>query len=370
MRVWQDKQGRWHYDINARCPDGKWERERRLCKATSHSGAVAIAHARAQHIEKHGIGPAEAPPFRLFYGRFWRQHVEAENLRPSQRESIESIYRTHLEEPLGDLLVSEIDTQVLQNLKSNLQGTSPATRKPRSVKTVNNVLILVRTILLRAQDWGVIKEAPKVKKLKRQKPKIKFYSVDEFLRYLEAAQRLSPLHEAFLLAGSHAGLRAGEICALVPQDANLKTMVLSIQRSIWKGKETGTKGYATREIPISPMLADAFARCIVSKTQPRILMLKGKPVTHRDLRTLMRQISREAGGPITEKMHVLRHTFGTHLLAMGANVRNAQGLLGHADVQTTEGYTHVIDANLVRDIRRLETALGKPKALGKKKASA
>jgi integrase/recombinase XerC len=137
-----------------------------------------------------------------------------------------------------------------------------------------------------------------------------------------------------LLYGS--GLRVGELCGLTSDDLDLA----SRQVRVWG------KGDKQRRVPLSVAAADAVSAWVergrhhlVDDTEPvPVLFLnqRGRPLTPRDVRRLL---DRRSISPVNP--HALRHTFATHLLDGGADLRSVQELLGHADVGTTQIYTHV-----------------------------
>ena len=140
-----------------------------------------------------------------------------------------------------------------------------------------------------------------------------------------------------LLYGS--GLRVGELCGLrfVDLDLDLDRPVVTV----WG------KGSKQRQVPMSEPSADAvrawLARGRSALVVPGItpddavfLNRRGRPLTPRDTRRIL---DRRAENPTHP--HALRHTFATHLLDGGADLRAVQELLGHADLATTQLYTHV-----------------------------
>jgi integrase/recombinase XerD len=151
-----------------------------------------------------------------------------------------------------------------------------------------------------------------------------------------AAVRLLALIE--LLYGS--GLRASELVALplaaVPRDAPLLTV-------------TG-KGSQQRMVPVSTRARQALSRWLAVRPEGSRYLFpsRGKHLSRIRLFQLLKALAERAGlDPAIVSPHVLRHAFATHLLEGGADLRVLQVLLGHADIATTQIYTHVDAARLV-----------------------
>lgn len=142
-----------------------------------------------------------------------------------------------------------------------------------------------------------------------------------------------------LLYGS--GLRATELVSLpiaaVPRDAPFLTI-------------TG-KGGVQRMVPVSARAVRALADWLVARGKGGRFVFpspRGGHLSRVRLFQLLRDLAGRAGlNPETVSPHVLRHAFATHLLEGGADLRVLQTLLGHADIATTQIYTHVDSARLV-----------------------
>jgi len=161
---------------------------------------------------------------------------------------------------------------------------------------------------------------------------------DEAGSDIPAAVRLLALLE--LLYGS--GLRASELVSLpvaaVPRDAPFLTV-------------TG-KGGQQRMVPVSGRASAALSRWLAVRPSgsTRLFPSRSKEghLTRIRLFQLLRELAGRAGiAPEKVSPHVLRHAFATHLLEGGADLRALQTLLGHADIATTQIYTHVDSARLV-----------------------
>lgn len=140
-----------------------------------------------------------------------------------------------------------------------------------------------------------------------------------------------------LLYGS--GLRASELVTL-PRSAVRKGQPFLILRG---------KGSKERLVPISSRADEAVQRWLELVPQGLWLFPGGKGHLSRvRLFQIVRQLAADAGIPPTRiSPHVLRHAFATHLLSGGADLRVLQSLLGHADIATTQIYTHVDSSRLV-----------------------
>ena len=151
---------------------------------------------------------------------------------------------------------------------------------------------------------------------------------------------------ALLLLLYGAGLRIGEALSLtgaaLPFGETLRV--------------TGKRG-KTRIVPILPAVAAAVARYVeacpwpIAKETPLFLGARGGPLQPGVVRASVRSARRALGLPERTTPHALRHSFATHLLAGGADLRSLQELLGHASLASTQVYTAVDAAHLL-DIYR------------------
>jgi integrase/recombinase XerD len=139
------------------------------------------------------------------------------------------------------------------------------------------------------------------------------------------------------------GLRVSELLAL-PRTALAGEAALVMVRG---------KGGKERMVPLSDAAKDA-ASALVALSDKRIRWLfpgrdPARSLTRQAFFLLLKQVALKAGiDPARVSPHVLRHSFASHLLAHGADLRSLQMLLGHADIATTQIYTHVLAERLRR----------------------
>jgi len=155
-----------------------------------------------------------------------------------------------------------------------------------------------------------------------------------------------PLRDRAILELFYAsGLRISELAGARLENLNLQERLI---RVIGKGSKT-------RLVPVGRIACDAIDRyltqersgLVARKTGNEVFLSRhGKKLTTQRIWQILKEIAATAGFEINVYPHLLRHSFATHLLANGADLRIIQELLGHADIGTTQIYTHVEQSRL------------------------
>lgn len=348
VKVRPYRRGGWEVDIRVVLPDGSEKRERRKAPVSSKSGALRWAQARELELAIRGpaVPRKEVPTLSDFVSRFLDGFARANRHKPSGIAAKETALRVHLVPLLGTRKLDAIGNEDVQRLKSKLVGKAP--------KTVNNVLTVLNTLLRVAMEWGVIDRKPcAIKLLRVNQPEAAFHDFPEYERLLEAAKATGTQAYLLVLLGGDAGLRCGEMMALEWADVDLPKRQIRIQRSEWKGRVTPPKGGRTRCLPLTARLAHTLAAHRHLRG-PRVLCQDdGAPLTQKVVRNLVQKAARRAG-LMRQGVHVLRHTFCSHLAMRGAPARAIQELAGHQDLSTTQRYMHLSPAAIEGAIRLLE----------------
>jgi integrase/recombinase XerC len=150
-----------------------------------------------------------------------------------------------------------------------------------------------------------------------------------------------------LLYGS--GLRISEALGLKRKDAPIKGRDML--------RVTG-KGNKTRVVPVLPIVREAVERYLALLPQklgsedPLLVGVRGRELSPRIIQLRIAGARAALGLPETATPHALRHSFATHLLGAGADLRAIQELLGHASLSTTQGYTEVDREHLLKAYTR------------------
>lgn len=223
------------------------------------------------------------------------------------------------------------------------EGYSAASqaRKLSALKGMARFLVQEK---FRADDFSELLEAPKTR---RTLPGT--LSAEEVLSLLEAPSRHSPQglrDRAFLELFYSSGLRVSELCALGLTDLDLDEGFVRV---------LGGKGNKDRLVPVGRPAVDAVGRYLAhgrphfvrSRTGSALFLSeRGQAISRKTVWHWIKVYAERAGIRKPVKPHLLRHSFATHLLSHGADLRAIQEMLGHADIATTEIYTKVDEARL------------------------
>jgi integrase/recombinase XerD len=217
----------------------------------------------------------------------------------------------------------------------------------RAATTVARRVAAVRSFFRHQVLLGVRADNPaaELELPKRRRALPRTLSPGEAERLIEAAAGTTPraLRDRAIVELLYgAGLRVGEAVALERSSVNLDERLVRC---------TG-KGSKERVVPIGREAAEALRR-YVARGRPHLdrrhrpelfLNAKGGALTRAGVFLILRRLAGKAGlEPERVHPHLLRHSFATHLLEGGADLRSVQEMLGHADLATTELYTHVSD---------------------------
>lgn len=268
----------------------------------------------------------------------------------------------HLGQYLGEVRPSDITTADLRGYVDHLRSAKLAAR------SIARHITTVRGFFGHLLEDGEIQVNPaellKAPQIGQSLPKYLSHQSVEKLLDPEAGNPANALRNRAMLDLLYAtGVRVSELIHLRLGDLDADEGFLRV---------TG-KGNKQRLVPIGrEAIASAERYC--AEGRPAILKgrhcpflfvtSQGKPMTRQGFWKLLRNRGRSAGiaGPLSP--HVLRHTFATHLLEGGADLRSVQTMLGHSDIGTTQIYTHVMRTRL-RKIVEDHHPRGKRRTAGK-----
>jgi integrase/recombinase XerD len=238
---------------------------------------------------------------------------------------------------------------VLEHLIALSTARMSVRTQARHLVTLRGLFRYLRAERLCQADPTATVELPKIG---RRLPEV--LTLDEVERLLATPDRATPLglRNAAMLELLYAtGLRVSELTALRVDEVDLEAGFVS----------TLGKGRKQRLVPIGDA-ARALLALYLTRARPALstrrrsndlfLSRRGARLTRQTFWKMVADTARGAGIAKDIYPHMLRHSFATHLLERGADLRAVQAMLGHADISTTQIYTHVSRSHLVDSYRR------------------
>lgn len=204
------------------------------------------------------------------------------------------------------------------------------TKKHYSFSSMKQVIASIRFLYLNVLE----KPIPKALNIKIKKPDTLpvVLSREEVKKLITVTSNLK--HKVIMLLIYSAGLRLGELLNLRIGDIDSGRMKIHIRQA--KGKKDR---YVVLSEKLLPLLREYYG-----KYQPRDYLIegvKGGRYSEKSVQSIMKQALKKAGIRKKATVHTLRHSFATHLLDDGLDIRFIQELLGHVRLETTRVYTHV-----------------------------
>lgn len=170
---------------------------------------------------------------------------------------------------------------------------------------------------------------------KRKKTQLpKFLSKDEIRRLFKATENIK--HKAILVTIYSCGLRLNELLELKMEDIKTKDGILIVRQG---------KGNKDRLVNL-PLKLIQLLREYYSKYRPKVYLFEGQnggKYSERSVQQIMKNSLTAAKIISPASVHTLRHSYATHLLENGTDIRIIKELLGHNNIKTTEIYTHITD---------------------------
>jgi integrase/recombinase XerD len=226
-------------------------------------------------------------------------------------------------------------------------------RQKLESKTVARHLVTLRNFFRHAQVQELISEDPTAHlespKIRRSLPG--YLRLDEVEKLLELPDQMTPLglrDRAMLEVLYSTGLRVSELTSLRVMDLDMK---VGCVRCIGKGDKERIVPVGRKALAIvEKYLRDGRTALITPGRGPAGAFLfvnrRGGRISRVGVWKIFSSYGRKAGLRVPLTPHMLRHSFATHLLERGADLRSVQLMLGHSDISTTQIYTHVVEERL------------------------
>lgn len=192
-----------------------------------------------------------------------------------------------------------------------------------------------------AENLALLLDRPKASKAL---PKVlSIDSVNKLLNVIDTSTPLGKRDAALFELIYSCGLRISEVCGLLMENLHMNEQIIMVHG---KGdKERIVPFGETAKEKLQVYLEEARPLLVKNKTISNVFVnYQGNPISRKGVWKNFQEL--EALSGVSSKVHTLRHSFATHLLSGGADLRSVQELLGHSDLATTQIYTHIDDKQL------------------------
>ena len=306
---------------------------------------------QAPRQEEHTTDARPIEKCELTFETFYRERFEPNYIRfqrPATQTGYDSLWRNHLS-ALGPLPLRAIDVDRIDTLKSTMA------KKGLEASTINFALSKIAKMLRWALHRRLIAGVPLIESVKVDPKTRPHYNTEQIDELRKALTQLPPHDVIVFVLGFECGMRTGEIAALRWCDVNMKRRMITVQKTLYRGKEGPCKG-TVGDVAITEPLFEALQA--IERRGPRILYRNSQHTkwewaehTQHSIKVALHHIQRIVKFDLTG-LHILRHSGITYLADQGEDVYTVQAFARHARLQTTQGYIHQSKQRLVSKAAR------------------
>ena len=285
--------------------------------------------------------PISFATFAIEYLEQWSKVTKKESTYIRDQVSIKQLQRVFGKRMLTEITRRDIERYIS---KRKEDGVTPA--------TCNRELSCIKNMLRKALDWEYIKVNPAwgIKQERETPPEFGFLTEAEIHHFLSVA---TPHLQVFFTLAIYTGMRRGELFKLEWRDVDYnqgEQGMITVRTA---------KNHDTRYIPMSRIVRQAIERhpkrIVEGKICPMVFSsAAGHPIT--DVKKGFAGTLKRTGIERHIRFHDLRHTFASHLVMKGIDLRTAAKLLGHRDIKMTMRYAHLAPDHLQAAVDVLETS--------------
>lgn len=272
-----------------------------------------------------------------FFTLYFEQHIQSHNKRP---EDTQSEYRRYIEKPLGNKRLSEISKSKLVELHAKLG-------REIGKRTANKVHTVIRALFNRAFEWGYYEGENPAKGIKRfkEEKRERFLSKDELKRFFIALETLTNITmRDFFLTLLFTGARSGEVRSMAWQDIDL-------QSGIWRLGKENTKNSESRIVVLPVPLVEILKNRFANNANDYVFSSHSKSGYLQEPKSAWKKILEKA--EISDfRIHDLRHTWASWMVAEGVSLPVVQKALGHKDITSTAIYANTDLALVASEVEK------------------
>lgn len=282
------------------------------------------------------------------------EHLEVERGRSAKTAENYRHYLERLVEFAGDTEVKDISAELVRKYRLWLNRYTNANGEPLSTITQGYHLIALRGFLAYCAKRDIPTLSPaKIELPKVTRKQVTFLTPEEVRAMLDATANTGGIaglrDQAVIELLFSSGLRVSELAGLNRDHVNTKRREFSVRG----------KGQKDRAVFISQSAADTIERYLSAREDNLAPLFLNhsrnnqtstsgdyRRLSPRSIQRMINKYARLAGITKHVTPHTMRHSYATDLLMNGADIRSVQAMLGHADISTTQVYTHVTDVHL------------------------